>query len=538
MLYRSIISCVLCCTIASGTGWCQETVFGLLKTEARRADEDYDDKNYQAALTQYENLYRKKSSSGELPMKIARCHYFLKDYARAIQFFEIPAGTMLAPADRYCYAEALASTGDYTKAVAAYRQYLEQVPDDPVVSQKIWRLNNLQYLYEDSAHFSLRPLSLNTPGSELCAVPFGRGLIFLSNRKGAEVIEKIDGSLNTPFYKMYFSARSRDSVARYAKPVLFNRHLTHGFHAGPVAFYAGEKKMVFASTGIDDAESDVRRPLQLYFAAQEEGHWKITGTFPYNSNLYSVTDPAINTDGTVLYFSSDMRGGLGGKDLYRSEYKDGQWSAPENLGEAINTIHDEVFPFLHQDNELYFSSNGHPGFGGLDIFRARLLAKSFDEITNAGYPLNSHGDEFGIVVDSPGMHGYLTSNRKNGAYDDDLYAFDVDLQAYPLDVSGVIRVREHSWSDSSELKPFANARMFLYDNLHEAIVQESVSDGDGNFTITIPHFSSYTMRVTGPENDKHEHIVSFEIPRYRNTHDVKHEIVIVKDILQLQENKQ
>jgi hypothetical protein len=361
--------------------------------------------------------------------------------------------------------------------------------------------------------------------------------VFLSNRKGMEVIEKIDGSLNTPFYKMYFSARSPDSAIRYTKPSFFSRHLTKGFHAGPVAFYAAQKKMVFASTGVD-GPGDARRPLQLYFAAEEEGHWKITGTFSHNSDLHSLTDPAINADGTVLYFSSDMHGGQGGKDLYRSELKDGQWSAPENLGETINTIHDEVFPFLHQENELYFSSNGHPGLGGLDIFRSRLLSKNFGEVTNAGYPLNSHGDDFGIVVDSLGMHGYLTSNRKNGAYDDDLYAFDIDLQTYPLDVSGVIRVKEHSWSDSSELKPFSNARMFLYDNLREAIVKESVSDGNGNFTITIPHFSSYTMRVAGPGNDKHEHIVSFEIPRYRNTHDVKHEIVIVKDILQLQESKQ
>jgi hypothetical protein len=222
-----------------------------------------------------------------------------------------------------------------------------------------------------------------------------------------------------------------------------------------------------------------------------------------------------------------MPGGFGGKDIYRSVNINGSWSKPENLGEAINTAYDETAPFLHLKKVLYFASSGHAGLGGTDIFKVMITNSSAGEVENMGYPINSTSDEFGINIDSLSTHGYFSSNRKNGGYDDDLYEFDMDLQTYPLELMGTLRFKEFAWNDSSELKPLGNARYYLIDNLREVIVHEGTSDEKGNFKWTIPYFSKYRVRVIGPDND--EHVVSLEIPKHRKDQS-NHEIVVVKDL--------
>jgi tetratricopeptide (TPR) repeat protein len=506
---------------------CQETIFGLFKKEIRLADENFHDQNYYSALVIYSGLYKKDSLSTLLPLKIGRCLYFLKEYNKAAAIYQ-KNGSNLTDEDKFYYAESLAASGDYKQAIQAYHEILKKKEDQPLIMQKIWRLNNVQYLYEDSLHYAIRPVSLNTIDGELCPIPFQNGLIFISNRKEVQVVEKVDAS-NKPFYRTYFSAAVADTAKRgllkYKRPVLFHKDFYSSLHAGPLAFYQSQTKLVFASTG-DKSDEDGKKTLQLFFAEERNGHWEMSGAFPYNSISYSITDPSINADGTVLYFSSDMKGGFGGKDIYRSRYENGQWTKPENLGETVNTLYDEVFPFIHLNKTLYFSSNGHPGLGGLDIFKSQLHEKDFDEIQNAGYPINTKADEFGITIDSLSAHGYFSSNRKNGGFDDDLYEMDIDLQTYPLEISGLMTFKEFSWSKISGLKPFAHAKFYLIDNLRDVIVQEGTLDENGNFTWVIPYFSKYRIRVVGPEND--EHVVSLEIPKQRHLHS-KHEIVIVKD---------
>lgn len=508
----------------------QETVFALLKSDTRLADEYYRDKNYKKALRIYAALFERDHSSKTLPVKVARCLYFMKDYARAVGVFQrMNNDDFLSAEDQFYYGEALAATGNYKKAIQVYNQCLAKSPGNEWIIQKIWRLNNIKYLYEDSLHYVVRPISLNTRDGELSPVPLKNGLIFISNRKYVQVVEKIDGTLNQPFYNTYISATYPDTInngtTRYRRPSSFQKGLFSGLQAGPMSFYQQEKKLVYTSSGSGSGSKGVRK-LQLFFAEEVAGHWEKNSDFPYNSTSYSITDPTMTEDGTTLYFSSDMPGGFGGKDIYRCTYKDGNWSKPENLSETVNTPYDEVFPYIHLGRTLYFSSNGHPGLGGLDIFKVALLENRTGEVENIGYPINTKADEFGIIIDSLSAHGYFTSNRKGGGYDDDIYEFDMDFQPYPLALEGWIRFRELSWSDSTESKPFANVHFYLIDNLREITVQEGTSDENGHVTWTIPYFSKYHVRLVGPDND--EHIVSLEIPRNRQEQS-RREIVIVKD---------
>jgi tetratricopeptide (TPR) repeat protein len=511
----------------------QETVFELFKNQVQLADEYYNEKKYHAAFQLYSKLYKKDSSSTVLPLQMARCAYQLKNYHTAARLFKKCPKLSLTADDYYYFAESQIADGHINEGILAYNECLKKRPLQPLISEKIWQLNNIQYLYEDSTHYVVRNISLNTTEGELCPVPFGHGILFISNRQRPELVEKKDAVLNTPFYHLYFADKSPDPVKsnllHYKEPVVFSKDLYAGYHSGPLSFYDRQRKMVFASVG-DQAGTNGKRTLRLFFAAEEKGKWKITGSFPYNSSSHSITDPSISEDGKVLYFSSNMRGGLGGKDIYRSFFKNGNWSRPENLGETINTPYDEVFPHLHQDKTLYFSSNGHPGMGGLDIFKSELTDKGFSEVQNVGYPINSRADEFGLIIDASNSHGYFSSNRKRGGYDDDLYEVDIDLQTYPLEIAGWMGFKEHSWADSSDVKTFAHAKFYLIDILKEVVVQEGVSDAQGNFTWIIPYFSKYRMRVVGPEND--EHMVSLEIPKQKQLYG-KHEIVIVKDAFRL-----
>lgn len=507
----------------------QETVFSLLKSEMRLADQYFNKKDYRTALQHYQSVARKKPSM-EVELKIARVHHFLKQHDKSVAAYEKNITKDKLPLkDLLYYAESQSGISNYENAMEIYQSYLSRVPDDELVLQKIWRLSNIQYLYEDSSYYTVKPVPLNSDFGDLCAVPYKNGLVFMSNRKEVQPIEKIDAGLRYQFYRLYFSEPVADTIVSHAqqfhRPLVFSRDLNPKFHVGPVDFFDNDKKMIFTSTSAKEARNG-KRTLQLFFAEHDGGVWKIRSAFPYNSSDYSITDPFISDDGKILFFASDMKGGFGGKDLYKCEFVNNEWTRPVNLGEQINTAEDEVFPFFH-DNTLYFSSNGHPGLGGLDIFRTESFENNFLDVQNVGYPLNTGFDDFGITIDSVGSHGYFSSNRKNGDFNDDIYEFEMELQRYPLEINGVIKSKEHSWNDSLDLKIMPNARLYLVDNVRDITVFEGTSDSLGNFSIVVPHYSKYKIKVVG--ENLVEHIVSLEIPKHRRAQG-NHEIVIVKDL--------
>lgn len=516
----------------------QETVFALLRGDLKNADEYFTTRNFNTALSLYTNVSKKNQVPPAVNLKIAQCYYFLKQYREAVKTYDtyLKTNASLPAKDIYYYAEAQCAMGEYDHAIEYYRRYLEQSPDDELITKKIWRLNNIRFLYEDSLHYAVRRLPLNSQYGELCAVPYRNSLVFMSNRKEIQIVEKIDAALQAPFYRIYHANVLPDTVnsglPNYSKPSIFSKELNSRFHAGPVAFYQQGKKMVFAATGSDQGTNG-NRTLQLYFAEEKQGTWKTTVSYPFNSANYSITDPTISENGTILIFSSDMPGGLGGKDLYRSEFIEGKWTRPVNLGELINTAYDEVFPYFHLYKTLYFSSDGQAGIGGLDIFKAEITPTGFDEVQHTGYPINTHYDEFGVFIDSLNTHGYFSSNRGMEGRNDDLYEFDMDLQTYPLTITGLIRYKEHNWSDSSELKAFSSARLSVIDNLRNVTVHETSADNAGNFSIVVPYFSKYRIKVVGTEHD--EHVVSLEIPKHRRLHNI-HEIVVVKDAFKSHDN--
>ena len=517
------------CMMIAQRGVGQSTVFNILENPSKLGDKKLAQTNYPEAAELYRSSLAKNPNDSPTQLKLAECYYQMKDYQKSVSIFNsfLNKGNALPEKNMYHFAEVQTILKKYDTALSYYKRCLEREPDNEVVEQKIWRLNNINYLYEDSAHYSIRPMTVNTTFGELCPVPYQKEIVFVSNRKETGLFENVNGKMNTPFYQLYIAPQKKDTAQKglmVIEPKGFARTLKSRFNIGPLDFYDKGKRMVFVSSS--EKTSAGGRKLGLYFASLAGNIWKLDSSFPYNSDDYSINDVTINEDGTRIYFSSDMKGGTGGKDIYASSWANNRWSKPVNIGEPVNTIEDEVFPNV-QSSTLYFSSDGHPGLGALDIFKVQITKEGYSEVENIGYPLNSSYDDFGLKFDSIGVHGYFTSNRKHGGYDDDIYEFDMDMQTYPFTISGIMQYKEHTQSDQSEVKLWPNAKLFLVDGEKDLRVYETTTDENGNFSIPIPYFSKYLIEVDDQSGNKYQ--ASLEIQKFRVENSV-HQIVIVKDI--------
>lgn len=213
----------------------------------------------------------------------------------------------------------------------------------------------------------------------------------------------------------------------------FSKSINSKYHEGPCAFFHDGSKIVFTRNsqsgggGIFGKKNNAAiNRLKLYIAEYEDNDWRKIKEIPFNSNDYSCGHPTLTIDDKIMYFVSDMPGGYGGTDIWMTRYNNGQWTKPQNLGGTVNTRGNEMFPFIDERGNLYFSSDGHPGLGDLDIFFIPMntaTAMPSGKVRNIGAPLNSNKDDFGIITDSERQTGFISSNRKRGGTDDDIYKF-------------------------------------------------------------------------------------------------------------------
>lgn len=522
------------------TAVAQQTIFSVMQGPARLGDVEFEKGEYKKAIEYYQVAIGKDRDNTKLLSRMAQCYYQLKDFKKSIETFEVilKKGKSLTQTEIFDYAEAQTAMGNYAVALSHYKQFLEHDRDNEFVSKKVWALSNIAFIHEDSAHFRVKMLEVvNTKASEMGPVLFSNGLVFTSNRKGTRPVDMATHEDAGMFYELYLTTWKIDSLSKnkvLTKPSRFAKSLDLPYNAGPVAFFSNETQMVFVASS-PKSNDEGARPLGLYFAKLEDSKWKITSAWQHNGELYSISDITINEEGTQLYFSSNMKGGSGGKDIYSSMLQNGTWSRPVNLGETINTRGDEVFPYLHRNGTLYFSSDGLPGIGGLDIFQSIIKQNGYSEPENIGYPINSRGDDFGLTFDSLATHGFFASNRLNGGLDDDIYEFEMDLQTYPFQLSGVLKFKEHMSSDSIDIHPWANVKMTLVDTWQNIALTESVSGEDGSFKIRVPYFSRYHIVVTDEKGNEHK--ASLELEKFR-TESIQYEIVVVKELIaELKEQK-
>ncbi len=291
----------------------------------------------------------------------------------------------------------------------------------------------------------------------------------------------------------------------------FSKTLNSKYHEGPCTFFHDGSKIIFTRNaqnvngGIfgQKKNTGITR-LKLYMAFYEDNEWKKIRELPFNSNDFSCGHPTITIDDKILYFVSDMPGGYGGTDIWMTRYNNGDWTKPENLGASVNTRGNEMFPFVDERGNLYFSSDGHPGLGDLDIFFMSMNTATgmpSGKPRNLGAPLNSNKDDFGIITDSERQFGFMSSNRKRGGNDDDIYKF--------TRLGSVYGCREVVINifDSESKKPFDRIR-FEYETKGKSDTKESaITNNLGTIKLCLEADNDFNFIVK--QNGYQQTVVNF-----------------------------
>lgn len=270
----------------------------------------------------------------------------------------------------------------------------------------------------DTLVYAITPVTFNSPYSDFSPVYFKDGIVFSSNRINYLGIKYASES-GLPLTDIFYVERRTADKWKVVKP--FDGPINTIFNDGPCTFNKDGTLMFFNRNFEEKASQSKLRIMKAEFI---DGEWKAIEVLPFNNPSYSCLHPSVSASGEELYFASDMAGGSGGLDLYVSYFRNGNWSDPVNLGTKINTSKNEVFPFIHPDGTLYFSSDGHLGMGGLDLFYTNVQKDGWGQPVNLNIPFNSEGDDFGFIRDSTNREGYLSSNRKDPG-NDEIYKFSL-----------------------------------------------------------------------------------------------------------------
>lgn len=267
---------------------------------------------------------------------------------------------------------------------------------------------------------------INTEHLEFSPVFFEDGILFISSREN--VFKYIDRRLKENTMGIFQVSRNADGVL--TNPVFFSDRINTKYHEGPLCFDISGNDMFFTRNNYVGGKlrksSTGKVNLKVLKASRSGDTWGDVRDLPFNSDEFNTAHPSLTANGDRLYFTSDRPDGYGGLDIYYVEKNGDDYGDPVNLGPEINTSGDEIFPFMHSDGTLYFSSNGRDGLGGLDIYYTRMLPDGkWEAAQNLGAPFNSDKDDFGLIVDLDTKNGYFSSDRPGGQGQDDIYSFYV-----------------------------------------------------------------------------------------------------------------
>ena len=429
------------------------------------ADDLFERYEYVQATQEYLSLVEKGKSDPYVYKQLGECYYNMFYAVESAKWYALAVKTEQDSETYFNYSQMLKANVQYEEANAQMRVFATKVPTDQRAIEFNKNPNYLPKLIEKEKLFEVKILDVNSDKSDFGAVLFGNVLYFSSARNGSG---KKYGWNEEPFLDIYQSNLKPDGS--YSEPTLVSE-LNTRFHEGPVSVTAEGKTIYFSSESFNSnlyEKNNAKRlkfgQVHLFKAQNENGVWTAITAMPFNNKKYSTSNPSINKEGSVLYFSSNMPGSIGGIDIWKVQVnKDGTYGTPENLGDKINTAGDESFPFVTDDNVRYFASNGLTGFGGLDVFFVDLNKN--DEPTNAGKPVNTEKDDFALTYNTDKQLGYVSSNRSG---EDHIYS------SIPI-CKGQIKVVIRSMKDDAILK---NSKVLILDE-NSNVIGSQISNEKG-----------------------------------------------------------
>lgn len=473
-----IIVCLLLTAVAAG---CRTPKLSEADAQFQRGE------YYDASVT-YKKVYNKlrkkeeRPQRGEVAFKMGRCYRLLNMSARASAAFqnalryEYPDSTT-----HFMLAQALHADGKYAAALRSYDKYLELCPDDSLAINCAEGCRTAQEIRARGSRYVVKQAKLfNSRRADFCPMYLGADcdqIYYTSTTEKATGDKKseITGMKNAD---VFFSKKNEKGEWERPEPV--EGELNTEFDEGIVAFSPDAQTMYLTK-----ARRELNAPtsVEIYTSTRSDAKWSAPVKFEITADTLSTFGhPAVSPDGEYLYFVSDMPGGYGGKDIWRISLKERQGSLV-NLGPDINTEGNDDFPYVRSDGSLYFSSDGHPGMGGLDIFRATAIGDPADlrwKVENMGFPINSAGDDFGITF-GKGEDGFFSSNRGDARGYDHIYSFEYD--PVRITIEGLVMDKDE--------EPVKNAIIRIVGN--DGSNQKEVARDDGSFSFALQRGVKYVM---------------------------------------------
>lgn len=463
------------------------------KTAVKKADSKYEKYAYIDAIKTYERVANKGYKSADMFQKLGNAYYFNAELEKAAKWYgELFAITEdVEPEYYYRYSQALKSIDEYEKANDMLLKFNQKSGNDSRAKLYAKKKNYMDEIKANSGRYKIDNAGINSVYSDYGAHVFGNKLIFASARDTGNFSKRKDKWTNQYFTKLYSSDIEGDNSLKSPKD--YSKKIKSKFNISTPVLTKDGKTIYFTANdpkGEEIEGKNKERTLKIYKSTLVEGEWDTPAELPINVDGYHVAHPTLSPDEKTLYFTSNMPGTTGQSDLYKVEIKnDGTFGKAENLGPEINTEGKETFPFISQDNELYFSSDGHPGLGGMDVFVTKITKEGrFKPVQNVGMPANSKKDDFGYYIDTKTRSGFLTSNREKGKGSDDIYKFvETKKLVFEHFLEGLI-------TDKETKEVLDSTKVSLFDEKFN-LIKEFVTVSDGMYRFEVDAEKIYYVRA-------------------------------------------
>ena len=404
------------------------------RLKERMADRSAEVFDYPRVAAIYENLDARGKADADDLRRLAMTYRKMGQPARAEgAYARLLAMGPAKPGDMLAYADLLRANGNYPAALEWYGNYATVITDDVRVNAYLKDPTIFDRLVRDSSSATIRTLPINSPQADLGLGVLDELLLFSSARGEGVGGRRAYAWDEEPFLNLY-SALLKGETAE--EPMVMRKDVNTRYHDGTVTYDSLAKRMYFTRNnvhyGVRSLSQRGNLNLGIYFTDVVTGEfgqpeWGPVTPFDHNDPDHNLGHPSVSPDGRTLFFVSDRPGGFGGTDIWYCENLGNQWSAPINLGPKVNTPGDEMFPYLWMDSTLYFASNGHPGLGGMDLFRTRLTLAGPGNVFNLGYPMNTRHNDHGLILINDST-GFFASDRPGGMGSDDIYGCTIRPQ--------------------------------------------------------------------------------------------------------------
>lgn len=391
----------------------------------KKADKHFAKYEFVEAIEDYNKLIEKGEVTPYVYGRLAEANYNIYNTIEAEKWYAKALETAQEPEMVFKYSEMLKANGKYEASNAQMRKFASLRPADDRATLFMANPDYLPKILERGKKFNVQNMDINSAVSDFGGTIKDGKLYIASARNSAR---KTYGWNDQPFLDMYSFTMADDGT--YQNETMLDEKMNTKYHEGLMSFSPDGKTVYFSRESFyeniyeKDSVSNTKYSVIHLFKASKTGDaFSKAEPLTINSKNYSIKNPSVSPDGKTIYFASNMPGGFGQFDIYKASIEaDGQLGTAVNMGQKVNTEGQEMFPYISTKNTLYFSSTGHLGLGGMDVFYTKEIDGKMAPIRNVGIPINSNGDDFAFSMNEETGEGFVSSNREGGKGDDDIYA--------------------------------------------------------------------------------------------------------------------